>query len=110
MDRTGLGKTRSVLELIRLQKQSGSAGPTLVLAPASIVVQWKNECAKWVPDLRVLFMYGPSAKKRTDPFESYDIVITTPQTMQRHICKLQLYSQCGGMNLLLDASIESSLA
>jgi SNF2 family DNA or RNA helicase len=73
-DHTGLGKTRTVLEHIRRDWTSLAVHerrPTLVIVPPNIACQWKQECAKWVKDLPVFFMYGANyAKRLKDLFAS----------------------------------------
>ena len=54
-DDMGLGKTVQVLAL--LEPEPGSAGdrrPSLVVVPRSLVFNWKEEAARFAPDLQVL--------------------------------------------------------
>lgn len=49
-DDMGLGKT---LQAIAFMLRKASAGPSLVLAPASVVMNWKKEFAKFAPGMEV---------------------------------------------------------
>lgn len=40
-----------------------SAGPHLILAPKAVLPNWRNEFAKWSPDLKVIFYDGSSADR-----------------------------------------------
>lgn len=59
-DDMGLGKTLQLLSLLAIEHERGeAAGPTLVVAPTSVVGNWAKEAARFVPDLRVLVHHGP---------------------------------------------------
>jgi SNF2 domain-containing protein/helicase-like protein len=64
-DDMGLGKTLQTLCAIR--------GRTLVIAPRSVLFNWKNEAARFRPGLRCEVYHGP--KRELDP--AADITITT---------------------------------
>jgi hypothetical protein len=81
-DATGTGKTRTMLEHIRRDWLAKKAGPTLILTPCHICMQWKKECDKWIPDVPVLVLYGPKHKQQTD-FSKFGIVLTTNMTFSR---------------------------
>eukprot|EP00951_Prasinocladus_malaysianus_P018086 scaffold143690_cov24-Prasinocladus_malaysianus.AAC.1 len=38
-------------------------GPHLILAPKAVLPNWRNEFAKWAPDLEVVFYDGGSAER-----------------------------------------------
>ena len=57
----GLGKTVQVLALLAELRRPKGRGkkaaprkPTLVVAPRSVIFNWKAEAARFTPDLRVL--------------------------------------------------------
>ncbi|WP_242343372.1 DEAD/DEAH box helicase [Anaeromyxobacter terrae] len=83
-DDMGLGKTVQVLALLLLLKRRGLlAGPHLLVAPASLLANWKAEAERFAPSLRVLVAH-PSATPREalaalDPeaLAGYDLVIVT---------------------------------
>ncbi len=89
-DDMGLGKTLQTLAHILAEKQSGhSRGlPTLVVAPTSVVPNWRAEALKFTPELRVLVLNGPERKKYFRSIPHADIVLTSFALVQRDIDKL----------------------
>jgi superfamily II DNA or RNA helicase len=80
-DDMGLGKTVQVLA--RLAARAGN-GPSLVVAPRSLVFNWRDEAARFVPSLRVVDHSGAARKRgqRAD-FADVDLVLTTYGTLRR---------------------------
>eukprot|EP00899_Mesostigma_viride_P001401 jgi/Mesvir1/11261/Mv01064-RA.2 len=75
-------------EGMRLPKAAGllpNVKGTLVIAPSSVLGQWKVELARFAPSLKVLWNYGQGAKWQLRPLNEYDIVLTTPGTAQNDI-------------------------
>ena len=89
-DDMGLGKTLQTLAHILTEKQSGhSRGlPTLVIAPTSVVPNWRAEALRFTPSLRVLVLNGPERKKYYRSIPHADIVLTSFALLQRDIDKL----------------------
>ncbi len=77
-DDMGLGKTVQTLAHLQLEKTSGRADlPTLVIAPTSLMANWRNEAAQFAPDLKVLTLHGPRRAALFAEIASADIVLTT---------------------------------
>ncbi|MBT3472089.1 MAG: DEAD/DEAH box helicase [Gammaproteobacteria bacterium] len=77
-DDMGLGKTVQTLAHLLLEKQSGRMqGPSLVVAPTSLMVNWRSEAARFAPDLRVTVLHGADRKERYCEISESDIVLTT---------------------------------
>lgn len=93
-DDMGLGKTLQTLTHILTEKKSGhSKGkPALVIAPTSVVPNWRAEALKFAPDLRVLILNGPERKKYHRSIPHADLVLTSFALLQRDIEKLLDYS------------------
>jgi superfamily II DNA or RNA helicase len=78
-DDMGLGKTIQVLALLDQRRRDSANGkrPSLVVAPRSVVFNWKAEAARFTPELRLLDHSTPDRVRATDHFAEYDLVITT---------------------------------
>ncbi len=95
-DDMGLGKTVQVLALLgaraelRACKSNGKprqedapAGPSLVVVPRSLIFNWKQEAARFMPRLRLLDHTGIERVKAGEHFEAFDVVLTTYGTLRR---------------------------
>jgi superfamily II DNA or RNA helicase len=90
-DDMGLGKTVMVLAL--LASRSGIRGakdprPSLVVAPRSVVFNWREEAARFAPGLRVLEYVGSGRAAMRATFSEYDVVLTTYGTLRRDAADL----------------------
>jgi len=63
-DDMGLGKTIQAIAALRILFHERAVESALVVAPASLVYQWRGEIKKWAPELRVSTVRG-SAQQRT---------------------------------------------
>ncbi len=86
-DDMGLGKTVQVLALL-LARRRESAGPSLVVVPKSLVFNWKQEAARFAPELRVLDHTGAGRAEPGDHYRGYDLVLTTYGTLRRDAAAL----------------------
>ncbi|MFN5832166.1 MAG: DEAD/DEAH box helicase, partial [Akkermansiaceae bacterium] len=89
-DDMGLGKTLQTLAHLMAEKTSGRSGgrPSLVIAPTSVVPNWRAEAIKFAPGLRVLVLNGADRKKYFRSIPHADLVITSFALLQRDIEKL----------------------
>ena len=78
-DDMGLGKTVQVLA--HLASRRGR--PSLVVAPRSLVFNWKREAARFTPDLRVLDHTGGDRRPPGGHFAEHDLIFTTYGTLRR---------------------------
>ena len=93
-DDMGLGKTLQLLALEAAERDSsereptavesvgqvGKVGPSLVIAPTSVVGNWAREAKKFTPHLKILVHHGTERKKDQEFLgivTDYDIVITS---------------------------------
>ncbi len=81
-DEMGLGKT---LQIISALSDSGAASlsPALIVAPGSILENWRREIVKFAPGLRVLKHHGPRRTGRPADLQGYDIVVTSYDSVVR---------------------------
>src|SRR5690606_34629157 len=83
-DDMGLGKTVQVLAHVLAEKQRGRLDlPALVVAPTSLVGNWRDEAARFAPDLRVLVLHGADRAAHYDSLAEHDLVITTYPLLPR---------------------------
>lgn len=75
-DDMGLGKT---LQTIALILDRATNGPSLVVAPTSVVTNWKNELQRFAPQLTALPLNRPDCDRESTIRNAgnYDVVITT---------------------------------
>ncbi|MEI7970734.1 MAG: DEAD/DEAH box helicase [Betaproteobacteria bacterium] len=77
-DDMGLGKTLQALAHVLAEKEAGRLDrPALIVAPTSVVPNWRSEAARFAPDLRVHVSHGLKRKEVLDRLAQYDLVITT---------------------------------
>lgn len=83
-DDMGLGKTAQTLAHILIEKQAGRLDkPALIVAPTSLMQNWRNEAQKFTPDLTVLTLHGTNRSVDFDKIANYDIVLTTYPLLTR---------------------------
>lgn len=83
-DDMGLGKTVQALAHLLLEKQSGRANrPSLVIAPTSLMFNWRNEAERFAPQLKVLVLHGSKRKQYFEAIDDHDLVITTYPLLAR---------------------------
>ena len=69
-----------------------SPRPSLVVAPRSLVFNWREEAAKFSPQLRILDHTGPSRQRSIEKFADYDVILTTYGTLRSDIVFLKDYN------------------
>jgi SNF2 family DNA or RNA helicase len=64
-DAMGLGKTVQAIAALRILFHQSKIESALVVAPASLLLQWRRELLRWAPDLKVALVAGnPSERGR----------------------------------------------
>lgn len=84
-DDMGLGKTVQALALLDLIQDDKESRPSLVVAPRSLMFNWKAEAARFAPRLRVLDHHGIERVRSTEHLSEYDLILTTYATLQRDL-------------------------
>src|SRR3546814_19199970 len=80
----GLGKTVQVLAHLLLEKRCGRLDqPALVVCPTSLVGNWRDEAARFTPELRVLVITGAGRADAYDDIGSNDVILTTYPLLPR---------------------------
>lgn len=81
-DDMGLGKTIQALAMLLYQKETEGSlpGPSLLVAPTSVVTNWRREARRFTPGLKTMVHQGPN-RLRNSHFETaaqkVDIVLTS---------------------------------
>ena len=83
----GLGKTLQMISVLLAAKQENRLGTALVVTPASLVYNWKEEFAKFAPQLAVEIMAGSKSEREEIMCrsESADVLITSYDLLKRDI-------------------------
>ncbi len=82
-DDMGLGKTIQVLAHLLSLRARGRPHRALVVAPTSLVGNWRDEAARFAPDLRVLVLQGADRGGRYEDIAHHDLVLTTYPLLPR---------------------------
>ena len=85
-DDMGLGKTVQVLSYLLSIKELGEeALPSLIVCPASLVLNWAEECQKFTPELRCIVVDGSAAHRAAlaEQWEGADLVVTSYDLLRR---------------------------
>jgi SNF2 family DNA or RNA helicase len=107
-DDMGLGKTVQVIaRLLQEQEQAKKAkhtvDPTLLIAPTSVVGNWRKEIEKFAPSLRAIVHHGNERAKEAKDFEAMvqqnDVVITSFTLIRKD---LKLFESVDWQRVVLD--------
>lgn len=91
-DDMGLGKTLQSIAFILSEKEKNhqsaiADSPALIVAPSSLIYNWKNECHKFAPDLRVLVVRGDQQERHDilAKMSCADVIVTSYPLIRRDI-------------------------
>ncbi|OHX50691.1 DEAD/DEAH box helicase [Cytobacillus oceanisediminis] len=81
-DEMGLGKTAQIIAVISSECKK-EKGPSLVVAPVSLLENWRREFIKFAPSLKVLVHQGNNRTGFYKEFYKFNIIITSYETVLR---------------------------
>ena len=86
-DDMGLGKTvQTLVWLLHLRQHDPSLGPALVVAPASVMHNWRREAERFAPGLRVAVLESGSARRDLlANANAHDLLVTNYALLRRDI-------------------------
>jgi superfamily II DNA or RNA helicase len=86
-DEMGLGKTLQTLAWLRAAHAPGGEKrlPALIVCPTSIVENWAQEAARYVPELKVISISGADRHSMWQDVPGADLVITSYALLKRDI-------------------------
>ena len=97
-DDMGLGKTVQVLSYLLAMKEGGQALPSLIVCPASLVLNWQEECKKFTPQLTCIAVDGDAARRAelAKQWVDADLVVTSYDLLRRdeELYKEQQFYAC----------------
>lgn len=77
-DDMGLGKTVQTLAHLATEKSAGRmTKASLIVAPTSLMLNWRREAERFAPELRLLVLHGAARKEHFSRIPDFDIVLTT---------------------------------
>ncbi|MBI4624361.1 MAG: DEAD/DEAH box helicase [Verrucomicrobia bacterium] len=85
-DEMGLGKTLQALALLsalKVGQVSDLTDPFLVVAPASLLENWRREAARFTPQLRVFVHHADCRLIAPAEFAAHDLIVTSYGTLAR---------------------------
>ncbi|WP_152494878.1 DEAD/DEAH box helicase [Dickeya zeae] len=75
-DEMGLGKTLQIIATLS-DAGGGPLRPSLIIAPGSLLENWRREISKFAPGLKVLKHHGPFRTGRPADLSEYDVIVTS---------------------------------
>ncbi|WP_242948738.1 SNF2 helicase associated domain-containing protein [Caloramator quimbayensis] len=87
-DEMGLGKTLQTIAFLESEKLEGSLShPAIVVAPTSLLYNWKAEIERFAPSLKAAVITGSKDKRLEfkENINDFDIVITSYPLLRRDI-------------------------
>lgn len=77
-------------QLLMFEKQREKL-TSLIIAPASLMHNWKSECAKFAPGLKVFTHVGSQRNRELSNFSYYDLILSTYHTVRQDIAMLSTF-------------------
>ena len=83
-DDMGLGKTVQTLAYLLLEKEQGRMDkPCLIVAPTSLMSNWRREAEQFAPALKVLVLQGPERQNKFGQITEHDLILSTYPLLAR---------------------------
>ena len=83
-DDMGLGKTLQTLAHVLVEKNAGRLDlPALIIAPVSLMGNWRKEAERFTPTLRTLVLHGADRHELATNMAGHDVVIAPYSLLQR---------------------------
>lgn len=85
-DDMGLGKTLQTIAHLATEKLSGRMDlPALIVAPTSLLENWRREIGRFAPFLRVAVLHGARRHELLANLGNYDVLVTTYGVVARDV-------------------------
>lgn len=87
-DDMGLGKTlQAIAFLLSVKEESAEHSVSIIVCPASLMLNWESEINRFAPSLRTLSILGDAGQRREliSHIREYDAIITSYDLLKRDI-------------------------
>ena len=81
-DDMGLGKTIQAVAAMRILRARREIDSCLVVAPATVLDQWRREITKWAPELSAIIIRGPAADRSWQWAAEKDVTLVSYDTLR----------------------------
>ena len=81
-DDMGLGKTIQAIAAMRILKARREIESCLIVAPASVLDQWRREMTKWAPELSAIIVRGAAADRAWQWATRRDAILVSYDTLR----------------------------
>ncbi|VAW73573.1 DNA/RNA helicases, SNF2 family [hydrothermal vent metagenome] len=83
-DDMGLGKTvQTLTHLLKEKERKRLNKPCLILAPTSLMSNWRREAEQFTPRLKVLVLQGADRREHFDKIQDHDLILSTYPLLAR---------------------------
>lgn len=89
-DEMGLGKTLQIISLLTILVRKWSK-PALIIAPATLLENWRREFTKFSPDIKVLVHAGPLRTGFPSRLKQHQVIVTSYDTAVRDQGMLSMF-------------------
>lgn len=86
-DDMGLGKTLQTIAVLLSLKREGMKGTSIIICPASLIYNWKEEFQRFAPDISVAMLSGNKTEREEllERYEEFDVLITSYELLRRDV-------------------------
>lgn len=81
-DDMGLGKTLQAVAAVRILRAQQRVKSCLVVAPASLLDQWRREIGKWAPELSAIIVRGSTSDRSWQWASERDVTLISYETLR----------------------------
>lgn len=88
-DDMGLGKTLQTIAHLCNERENGAELPSLIVAPTSVVGNWRRELARFAPSLPVVMLFGKQRAAAQSGMAQAAVVVTSYSVLLRDYALLE---------------------
>lgn len=85
-DEMGLGKTIQAIAALRLLHSQGAVKEALIVVPAGLVLQWRQQLRHWAPELKIATALGASGERARAWSAKANVYLVGYESLRSDIC------------------------